>query len=314
MVTSNQTEPLQLRVMQYLYGELSEQERQAFARDLAGNPELQRLLEAEQAFNNCFPPGSQPLINAERVQGNRWLLRQKLQRQAGTQRSLQHWLRQLTERPLTVALQSGAMALTFVLGVLVASSENSPVSLPAGLATAVAGQSPLALVNEDDYEIHRMKVHGYDPLTGDIDLSFSLATETRLQGNVTDQSMHRLMAVALQNDIDSASRLDTIQALQPVVGGDQVYDALIHVLTNDRNPGVRYQAVQSLVALADRDRVRAALRHALRQDVNQGVRVEAFNALSGYRDEETLALFRQAVEADSNEYIRSQSRLILEQM
>ena len=77
---------------------------------------------------------------------------------------------------------------------------------------------------------------------------------------------------------------------------------------------MRYQAVQSLVALSDQERVRDALRYALSEDVNPGVRVEAFNALASYRDEETLNVFRQKMEADSNEYIRAQARMIVEEV
>lgn len=313
MTMSNNTEELELRVIQYLYGELSEQEVQAFEEELAGNAELQRLVEAEQRFNSSIPLGTQPLIDEERIQGNRWLLRQNLQREARPRFSLAKWIQELTEKPLTVAFQGAAMAMTFVLGLFVATPATQPADSASMVPVTVAELSPLSLINDDDYEIYQMKVNSYDAMTGDIDLSFALASETRLTGNVSDRSVNQLMAVALQNDIDSASRLDTINALQPVVSGNQVYEALIYVLTNDQNPGVRYQAVQSLVALADEDRVRDALRYALQEDVNQGVRVEAFNALSTYRDEETLAVFREKVDADSNEYIRTQSRLILEE-
>ena len=169
------------------------------------------------------------------------------------------------------------------------------------------------MVNDEDYEIYQFKVNDYDATTGAIDLSFSLASETRLTGNIADQQINGLMAVALQNDIDSASRLDTINALQPVAAGDQVLGALIHVLTNDQNPGVRYQAVQSLVQLSHEESVREALRYALSEDVNQGVRVEAFQALVNYPDEQTLAIFRQQMDADSNEFIRTQARTIVEE-
>ncbi|MCG8413503.1 MAG: HEAT repeat domain-containing protein [Pseudomonadales bacterium] len=314
MTMSNHTEELELRVIQYLYGDLSEREMEAFEDEMSRNAELRRLVEAEQRFNSSFPVGAQPLIDEERVQGNRWLLRQNLQRETRPRFSLGKWLQGLTEKPMTVAFQGAAMAMTFVLGIFVATPATQPADLTSTPSVAVADLSPLSLVNEDDYEIYQMKVNSYDAMTGDIDLSFSLASETRLTGNVSDRSVNQLMAVALQNDIDSASRLDTINALQPVVSGNQVYEALIYVLTNDQNPGVRYQAVQSLVALADEDRVRDALRYALQEDVNQGVRVEAFNALSAYRDEETLAVFREKVDADSNEYIRTQSRLILEEL
>ncbi|MFN3162362.1 MAG: HEAT repeat domain-containing protein, partial [Pseudohongiellaceae bacterium] len=81
---------------------------------------------------------------------------------------------------------------------------------------------------------------------------------------------------------------------------------------SDQNPGVRYQAVQALVNLTHEERVRDALRYALQQDVNQGVRVEAFNALAEYRDPQTLQVFREQMENDSNEYIRTQARSIVE--
>ena len=312
MTDSTNQAQLEMQVIQYLYGDMDESQSAAFEQEMAVNPELRNMLEQEQRFDSAFPQVSQPLIDEERIQGNRWLLRQNLQKAARPSFSLRQWWQGLWERPLTVAFQGAAMAMTFVLGVMVAGSPSSP-EVPAALLAATP-DSPLSLVNDDDYEIYQLQVNSYDAATGDIDLTFALASETRLTGNVADQNVNQLMAVALQNDIPSASRLDTINALQPVVNGNQVYEALIHVLTNDQNPGVRYQAVQSLVALADEERVRDALRFALREDVNPGVRVEAFNALSNFRDEQTLAVFREQMDTDSNEYIRTQSRSIIEAM
>lgn len=313
MTTTDTNEQMEHRVIQYLYGGLSGSELQRFEQELVDNPQLAQMLEREQRFNSAVPVGVQPAIDEERLQGNRWLLRQNLQRETAPRFSVTQALRNLTQRPLMVAFQGAAMAMTFVLGLFVAGFGTQPGSATDSAPSLVQGMSPLSLLSEDDYEIYQLQVNSYDAMTGDIDLSFSLASETRLRGNVADQNVSQLMAVALQDDIDSASRLDTINALQPVISGDQVYEALIYVLTNDQNPGVRYQAVQSLVALSDQERVRDALRYALREDVNEGVRVEAFNALSQYRDEETLAIFRQKVDADSNEYIRTQSRVIIEE-
>ena len=76
---------------------------------------------------------------------------------------------------------------------------------------------------------------------------------------------------------------------------------------------MRYQAVRSLVALAHEEDVREALRNALNDDVNQGVRLEAFQALAAYPEEETLQIFRQKMNVDSNEFIRAQSKMIVEQ-
>lgn len=315
MTTAVDKEQLEFQMIQYLYGDMDGEARAQFEQLLASDPVLQAMLDEEQGFNSAFPVGMQPFIDEERVQGNRWLLRQNLQKAARPGFSIRNWIQGLMERPLTLVFQGAAMAMTFVLGILVAGAGGES-ALPTlnRPANMVAAATPLSLVDEDDYEIFQMTVNSYDAASGAIDLTFALASETRIRGNVADQSVHQLMAVALQNDIDSASRLDTINALQPVVSGDQVYEALIYVLTNDQNPGVRYQAVQSLVALSDQERVRDALRYALSEDVNPGVRVEAFNALASYRDEETLNVFRQKMEADSNEYIRAQARMIVEEV
>lgn len=317
MTIPENKEQLQHLVIRYLYGDLDAEENERFERELETNPALKDALEEEQRLDSALPVGMQPQIDEDRLRGNRFMLRQNLQRENRTRFDLKHWLQEFFDRPLLVAFQGAAMAATFVLGIMLASPEaiqSSGSSVGQSLVANVgADLSPLQLVNDEDYEIYQLKVNDYDVATGEIDLSFSLASETRLTGNIADQNIHGLMAVALQDDIDSASRLDTINALQSVASGDKVYEALIHVLTNDQNPGVRYQAVQSLALLAHEERVRDALRYALSEDVNQGVRVEAFQALVNYPDEQTLAVFRQQMEADSNEFIRAQARTIVEE-
>ncbi|GJM14125.1 MAG: hypothetical protein DHS20C12_25280 [Pseudohongiella sp.] len=316
MTIQENTEQLELRIISYLYGDLDAEEMRQFEKDLETDPQLRQLLEDEQRLDSAIPVGIQPQLSAERLQGNRWLLHQNLQKESRSRFSLRQWLAGLAERPFTVAFQGAAMAMTFVLGIYVASpgvATDTPAAQGLLASTTPVSFSPLQLIDNEDYEIYQLKVNGYDATTGAIDLSFSLASETRISGNVADQNIHGLMAVALQNDIDSASRLDTIDALQTVSAGDEVYQALIHVLMNDRNPGVRYQAVRSLVELAHEDEVRDALRNALNDDVNPGVRLEAFQALAAYPEEETLQVFRQKIDNDSNEFIRTQSRIIVEE-
>lgn len=312
MSTLTNTELLQHRVIEYLYGDLDAAARHQFEDELQSNTALRELLEQEQRLDSILPVGTQPFVDDERLQGNRWLLRQRLQKELRPRRTLASWLAGLRDRPFAVVMQGAAMAMTFVLGILVATPDGAGTGASTEPPVMSLASSPLDFVGEDDYEIYQLRVNSYDSVSGDIDLSFSLASETRLTGNVGDQQINRLMAVALQDDIDSAARLDTIRALQPVASGNDVFEALIHVLLTDQNPGVRYQAVQALVSLSGQERVRDALRYALQEDVNQGVRVEAFNALSEYRDPQTVQVFREQMENDSNEYIRAQSRLIVE--
>lgn len=306
------SEQLQLRVIEYLYGEMSADERRQLEQDAERSSDLKRILQQEQRFDSVLQPGMQPQVDEERLQGNRWAIRQRLLRATRPRFSLLEALDGLRRKPLLLTFQGAAMAMAFLIGVMVASSPQTDI-VPAG-DNLVARQIalPFEFIGEEDYEIYSMRVNSYDTLSGDIDLSFSLASETRVTGNIANQSINRLMAVALQDDIDSAARLDTINALRPVAQGDEVYQALIHVLRNDENPGVRYQAVQALVALRHEESVQAALRYALSEDVNEGVRVEAFNALAEYRDPQTLEVFRQQMENDSNEYIRAEARTIIE--
>lgn len=307
------SEQLQLRVIEYLYGDMSAEQRRDFEQAAQQDSALQQMLEQEQGLNSALPIGTQPQIDEERLQGNRWAVRQRLLRESRPRFSLWRVLSELRTKPLTLMFQGAAMAMTFALGIMVASGPQSEtVPVPAGLAVRQVAV-PFEFIGDNDYEIYSLRVNNYDAVSGDIDLSFSLASDARVSGNVADQSINRLMAVALQDDIDSAARLDTIDALRPVVAqDDEVYQALIHVLRNDENPGVRYQAVQALVTLRHEESVQAALRYALAEDVNEGVRVEAFNALADYRDPQTLEVFRRQMDNDSNEYIRAQARSIIE--
>ncbi len=314
MIIPDSIEQQQMLILDYLYGGLSDDERAQFELALTSNAALNALFEAERKFDASFPKGTAPVIDEERVEGNRWLLRQKLHKASRPRFSINQVLADMMQRPLTLAFQGAAMAMTFVLGVMVAAPEPATISSNEVAASEGRESSPLAFINDDDFEIYKLKVNSYDAATGDIDLSFSLASETRLSGNVADASINQLMAVALLDDIDSASRLDTINALQPVITGDKVYNALIHVLTTDPNPGVRYQAVQSLVTLSHEEKVRDALRYVLEEDVNPGVRIQAFNALVEYQDQQTLDVFRRQMNTDSNEYIRAQSRTIIEEL
>lgn len=297
-MSANGREAPRHRVIRYLYGGMTAAERGEFERDAADDPGLGALLEDERALDGILPRGAAPLIAGERLRDNRRRLARRLRRRAG-----RGPLERLAERPLGVALQGAALAAAFVLGVMVA-APGDPGGAPA---------SALALVGEDDYEIHELSLDRYDEATGEVELSFALASRTRLAGNIADPGVHRLMAAALRDDIGSAARLDTLAVLRPAAAGSAVQDALVHVLANDPNPGVRYQAVRSLAALADRESARGALRRALREDANPGVRIEAFNALGGRLDAPTLTLFRERMEADGNEYIRNQARSIVEE-
>jgi len=305
----NSKDQLEQLVIRYLYGDFSEEERAQFEQALASNSKLQEILAQEQDLNNSVPLGTTPFIDSERQEINRLKLRRNLQKQVASQSALGNFLVSLLRKPSLVAFQSFALAASYVLGFLIASPSDVAIESGNPLAGIV---SPLSLVGDQDYEISDMHIADFNPVSGEIDLSFSIASETQLTGNVADTGIRTLMTVALLNEIDAAARLDTIEALQNASFSDDVSASMIHVLNSDDNPGVRYSAVLSLVDYADDETVRSALRNALQEDVNPGVRIEAFNALATRPDAETLAVFEQRMEVDSNSYIRDRSRSIVE--
>ncbi len=300
---------LEQLVIRYLYGDFSDEEKAQFEKELASNRLLQEVLAQEEHLNNAIPQGTTPYIDSERQEANRLKLRRNLQKQVSSQSALSNFLVTLLRKPSLLAFQSVVLVASYVLGFLIASPTDVTVESSNPLAGIV---SPLSLVGDQDYEISDMHIADFNPVTGEIDLFFSIASQTHLKGNVADTGVRTLMTVALLNEIDAAARLDTIEALQSAAFGDDVSASMIHVLNSDSNPGVRYSAVRSLVDHADNEIVRSALRNALRKDVNPGVRVEAFNALATNLDTDTLAVFRQRMDDDSNTYIRNRARLIVE--
>lgn len=336
---SMNSDELQAEVIRYIYGDMTAAEAQALEAAAANNEQLKLLVDEEQQFQKFVPVGSQPAISDERLQANRYQLQKRLQRaESGSENVLLAWLRDFVRQPLQGGFQVTAMAATFVFGIFVATDSTTSQSPETGLANnefsqspvntgnaqfipasfnnanQVQQSSPLQLVGNDDYEIFELDIERYDTATGEIEISFSMASETTISGNVSDAEISNLMAIALQNDIDSSARLDTVDVLQSVMSGPQVFQAMTEVLRNDPNPGVRYEAAQALVSLTEDPEVRDALRYALREDTNPGVRLAAFDALAAEAElePETLDLFRNRMEADGNEYIRNQSRALVQ--
>ncbi len=296
-------------VLRYLYDDLDDEQRAVFERELSDNAQLQLILSMEQNLERTIPRGTSVYIDDDRLEDNRRLVRRRLQRLVAHRPAAGEFLIALLHRPSLAVLQIATLAICFALGFVVAGATGTESGAGDVLADAI---TPLGLVGEQDYEISELNIERFDPVSGDIDLSFAIASDTRLRGNVSDAGIRTLMTVALLNEIDEAARLDTVEALQSVSNDNLVSASMIYVLTNDGNPGVRYSAVRSLVNHVDDERVESALRNALQQDVNPGVRVEAFNALARNPDSDTLMVFRQAAEVDGNDYIRQRARAIIE--
>lgn len=309
-MTSHQEQAsLEQKVFRYLYGDLTETERQRFEAELAHSPGLQAVLAEEQALDAMLPRGLQPKVEEARLQRNRQAVANRIAG-AGTMTNPLRLLR----HPGWLAAQAAALALAFALGSV---TGTDPVTGGVTPGT-VAALSPLDLVGDEDYELYAMEVNAFDAQTGAIDLTFALASETRFVGNVADAGVRALVDVALRNNIEDEDRLDAVQVLQYAIHRQaqpvSVPGALLYALREDSNPGVRYSAATSLAPYSANENVRDALRQALSEDSNPGVRLVAFDALAQQPDSETLDVFRQRMVADGNAYIRDRSRSIIDQL
>ena len=137
-------EQLEELVMRYLYDDFDSAERAAFEQALASNPLLQEILEQEQSLERAIPRGTAVHIDEERLQDSRRQMRRNLQKQVANRSAIAEFLVTLMRKPSLVALQSVALAASYVLGVLIASPSDGEVNPVAGII------SPLALVGEQE--------------------------------------------------------------------------------------------------------------------------------------------------------------------
>jgi HEAT repeat protein len=132
------------------------------------------------------------------------------------------------------------------------------------------------------------------------------------RGVEEDAATRNLLLQAAQASGDPLLRMDSVVILARSGDSPEVRQVLIHALRGDPNPAVRLKAVEALAAFADRPEVRRALAEALLQDEHVGVRAEAIHVLRQNPDLTLEGVLRQVAARESNEYIRAQSRLMLE--
>ena len=304
---------IEQRVFRYLYDDLAPEERRRFELDLEDNPALQTALDQQRQLDEMLPRGLGPLLDEQRLQDNFAAAMGRIRRQSTPVSSWSDLLAAMVRSPVWLSAQALGLGLAFGLGMMLDTPATSPQS------GSLASLSPLDLVKDEDYEIYQMEVNSFDAATGAIDLSFSLASNSRFVGNVADAGVQALINVALRDDVDDEARLKSVELLQ-YAGletdgqGEATPPGLLHALANDINPGVRYSAATSLVSYADDEQVRDVFRQALLEDTNPGVRMVAFETLADQPDTATLDVFRQKMVADSNDYIRNRARSIVDNL
>lgn len=303
-------------ILDYLYNELSNQQRQLFEQRLEKDADFAELFERQKQLAQLIKPGTQPFIEKDRMDGLHWSLHRRLLKESKKQHSLFSKLTNIRHLQMNFSTQLASMLLTFTLGFLLAGSEFSDDKndLESGMTSEkisfVQRQSePLTLIENDDYEIFDLQLTQLDPETGQVKVAYSLASQTQIEGNISDQKILNLLSTTMKNKVSDSTRLELVEVLKEHTKIVQVRDALSYSLLNDPNPGVRMAAAESLALLSQDKDIRRVLRMALQNDINSGIRIEAFQALIQHLDDkETINTLKQHSINDSNYYIRQQAK------
>ena len=302
-------------IIAYLYDELNKERRLAFEQRLKEDSAFRQLFNRQRELEQLMPVGSRPIIDEKRADAVRWALQKRLRTEVRQQNWLTGILSNLWQAQISFKVQIAGMAATFILGFVLSQQVAVDLTSSQPSFAQLDNESPLSLVKDEDYQITDLQLERLDPASGEVKVVYSLASQTRVDGNLASSQIQNLLAATIQNDVSDATRLDLIEVLQDYSSTQEVQKALSYSLLNDPNPGVRMAAAESLAKLSNDKAVRKILRQSLQQDVNPGVRVEAFQALSEHlEDPETLKIFKEYSSKDSNEYIRNKAKnLVIQQ-
>lgn len=300
-------------IIDYIYGELNREQRDTFERRLATDQHFKSLVLRQQKLNQLIEPGVSPDISEQRASAVDWALHKKLSYAANNKQQGSKYST-LFQRKVALKTQLLGMALTFILGFLLAQSPLffTPDAEPATEFVIANQAPPLALVGDDDYQIVDLELVNHDLKSGVVKLNYSLNASTKLSAELASENVLALLAQTIKNDVSDQTRLEIVEIFRNYAQTSQVSQALSYSLLNDPNPGVRIAAAESLSELSNDKTVRHTLRQALENDTNAGIRVVAFEGLIKHLDDiATINTLKHSSLNDSNTYIRRQARLLL---
>jgi hypothetical protein len=161
--------------------------------------------------------------------------------------------------------------------------------------------------------------------TPTVQVQFMSQSPMNIVGAPDDADVQRALRFVLANGerFDSSARMDTLDVLRTRCADPDVRRVVCTAALSDGNPAVRRKALESLQGYEQDPAVQQTMVEALQNDDNAGVRVEAINLLlnvfhaelaSGVADPKILAVLRDRVRNDPNNYVRVQSAAALRQL
>jgi anti-sigma factor RsiW len=155
-----------------------------------------------------------------------------------------------------------------------------------------------------------------DPASNSVRIKYDTLQPQTANGSLDDPKIQQLLLYAARSNYNSGVRMDSVNILTRKPEDEKVRQALMFSLRYDNNPGVRLKALQALGDYVKSDtRVRDAVLDALMRDSNAGVRSTAITMLQPVvADGSVRQVLQHLADTDKNQYIRSESRRVLDSL
>jgi len=185
--------------------------------------------------------------------------------------------------------------------------------------SAIGGRGPAPRVASSaasDASIGGITSIEKEPGSDNVKVVYDKRLPESVQGSVSDPKVQDLLLYAAKSNENSGVRLNSVDALTGKADDPRVRETLTYALRYDSNPGVRLMAMDGLSSYVKQDiRVRNAVLEALLNDSNLGVRSGALRALEAVRTDSSVRMaLQQLAKEDPSEYIRSESKHVLDSM
>ena len=166
-------------------------------------------------------------------------------------------------------------------------------------------------------DIDRLK---FDPENGKVTISYNTVNDIQLSSDTHDPVVRDLLIYAMEKGDNPNVRLQAVKAVSAIAETQKQLDepyltTLKKVLEQDDNPGIRLFALRVLDTMPLTDMVKSMLVHVLLYDPNTAMRIEALQQLTRDKSVDTeISSYLETAKEDSNDYIRTRSETIIEQL
>jgi hypothetical protein len=295
----------------YVYEELPDDQRHELERHVERCESCSVELGAFRAFHHALravaaPEPSPNLLTASRMRLSEAL--EEAEQHRGWSRFTFDFAGWLYQAKLAPAMVVALIMIGFVGGGIAGWQVTRNSGSLAGSGTA---PQPTA-----DASIAAIRGITQDPASNSVRIKYDTLQPQTATGSLEDPKIQQLLLYAARNNYNSGVRMDSVDLLTQKPEDEKVRQALMFSLRYDNNPGVRLKALQALGDYVKSDtRVRDAVLDALMRDSNAGVRSMAISLLQPVKaDGSVRQVLQHLAETDKNQFIRSESRRVLDSL